>query len=188
MLAMKNTIRILLIFSFHLFTLNLLILKPSQAQSRDVFCKDNVRHPKTGQFLPATMVKNPTGNIVEFIYWVEEVGGKTPRQRCKEISRLIQSRVDDKTWSEAFLRDGNFEDHPVICFVPASEDRECRENEIIITLKKGENAKKILEKILGNRIGLELTGNVSFTYGRKYPAYYIDIYRFLNQLEEPKAE
>ena len=163
---------------------------PSHSLSDDmyIFCKNNVNHPKTKITYPATMIKNSTGNIVPFIFWTQEVEGIKPLERCKSISQRIKKMLDDKTWSEAYLRNGNYNGFPAICIVSTFSDKECSQSEVIIALSKSQDSRKVLESILGNRIGLELTGNISFTFGENHPAFYVDIYRMLIHLQHIKPE
>lgn len=134
------------------------------------------------------MIKNSTGNIVPFIFWTQEVAGIKPSDRCESISLRIKKMIDDKTWSEAYLRTGHYNGFPAICLVSTFSDRKCSQSEVIIALSKSQDSRKVLENILGNRIGLELTGNISFTFGENYPAFYVDIYRFLIHLEHVKSK
>jgi hypothetical protein len=158
---------------------------PSHSSSLDldVFCSRGTKHPKTKTVYPATMIKNSTGNIVPFIFWTQEVGGVKPLERCTLISQHIQKMLDDKTWSEAYLRTGYYNGYPAICMVSAFSDKECTLGEVIIQLSRSQNSRKVLEAILGNRMGLELTGSISFTFGENHPAYYIDIHRLLRYLQ-----
>lgn len=186
MLLQQNTIRILLIFIFQFLTLNLLILKPSQARPGDVSCEENWKDNNTNKTVLVTVIENTTGITKVFIYWVEEVAGKTPTQRCKEVSKKIQEAVDNSTWRETFLRTGCGDS--AICLVIDDEDRECREDEIIVKLPKDKSAKLSIAKMLGFRGPLRFSPDYSFPSGEQYPAFYVDINRFLKTIESSETE
>jgi hypothetical protein len=138
------------------------------------------------------MIRNTTGNLEPFIYWVEEVAGEKPLDRCKKVSDIIQARFDDKTWSRFFLRTGtSIDKYPIICFVSEPKDKACDpERELIVKLKRGENAEKVLDKMLAlrYRTDLKLTGEFRFYYGETHREVYIDVNKFLEAVERSRAE
>jgi hypothetical protein len=149
-------------------------------------------YPSTKQKVPTTMIQNGTANLVPFIYWVEEVAGEKPLERCKEVSEIIQARYDDKTWSRSFLRKGKSSDnYPIICFVKEPKDKACdTERELIVKLKRGENAERVLDKMLAlrYRTDLKLTGEFRFYYGETHREVYIHVKKFIEEVERSRTE
>jgi hypothetical protein len=151
-------------------------------------------YPSTKQKVPTTMIQNGTANLVPFIYWVEEVAGEKPLERCKEVSEIIQARYDDKTWSRSFLRTGKSSDnYPIICFVKEPKDKACdTERELIVKLKRGENAERVLDKMLALRYRLIrrnfLTFTDNFIFYSGGANLYIDVDKFLEEVERSRTE
>ena len=151
-------------------------------------------YPSTKQKVPTTIIQNGTGNLVPLIYWVEEVAGEKPLERCKEVSEIIQARYDDKTWSRSFLRTGKSSDnYPIICFVKEPKDKACdTERELIVKLKRGENAERVLDKMLALRYRLIrrnfLTFTDNFIFYSGGANLYIDVDKFLEEVERSRTE
>ena len=151
-------------------------------------------YPSTKQKVPTTMIQNGTANLVPFIYWVEEVAEEKPLERCKEVSEIIQARYDDKTWSRSFLRTGKSSDnYPIICFVKEPKDKACdTERELIVKLKRGENAERVLDKMLALRYRLIrrnfLTFTDNFIFYSGGANLYIDVDKFLEEVERSRTE
>lgn len=151
-------------------------------------------YPSTKQKVPTTMIQNGTGNLVPLIYWVEEVAGEKPLERCQEVSEIIQARYDDKTWSRSFLRTGKSSDnYPIICFVKEPKDKACdTERELIVKLKRGENAERVLDKMLALRYRLIRRNVLTFTdYFIFYSGganLYIDVDKFIEEVERSRTE
>jgi hypothetical protein len=165
--------------------------QPTKADSSRVTCQ-KAKYPEKNREIPATMIQNTAGNLEPFIYWVEEVAGEKPLERCEQVSEIIQARFDDKTWSRFFLRTGtSIDKYPIICFVSEPKDKACDpERELIVKLKRGENAKKVLDKMLALRYktDLKLTGEFRFYYGETHREVYIDVDKFLEAVERSRAE
>ena len=162
-----------------------------RTESPKITCKTE-SYPSTRQKVPTTMIENGPGNLVPFIYWVDEVAGEKPLERCKEVSEIIQARLDDKTWSRSFLRTGKSRDnYPIICFVKEPKDKACdTERELIVKLKRGENAERVLDKMLAlsHRTDLKLTGEFRFYYGETHREVYIHVKKFLEEVERSRTE
>jgi hypothetical protein len=166
-------------------------LQPSQGESKKVSCEEKVKYPNSNQVFPATMIKNTTGNFEPFIYWVEEIAGEAPKQRCKTVTQIIQARFDDKTWNRYYLRTGTSKgNYPIICLVGKPEDKVCGEDQIIVKLKKGEDAEKILDKMLAIRYktDLKLTGEFRFYCDDTQQDICINIDKLLGEVEKTKTE
>ena len=164
-----------------------------RTESPKIICQIE-SYPSTKQKVPTTMIQNGTGNLVPLIYWVEEVAGEKPLERCKEVSEIIQARYDDKTWSRSFLRTGKSSDnYPIICFVKEPKDKACdTERELIVKLKRGENAERVLDKMLALRYRLIrrnfLTFTDNFIFYSGGANLYIDVDKFLEEVERSRTE
>jgi hypothetical protein len=166
---------------------------PQQGRTKlpNIICQTQ-SYPSTKQKVPTTMIQSGAGNLVSLIYWVEEVAGEKPQERCKEVSEIIQARYDDKTWSRAFLRTGkSSDDYPIICFVMEPKDKVCdTKRELIVKLKRGENAERVLDKMLAlrYRTDLRLTGEFRFYYGETHRETYIHVKKFLEEVVRLRTE
>ncbi|MEM8779672.1 MAG: COP23 domain-containing protein [Cyanobacteria bacterium P01_G01_bin.49] len=183
-----NPVEYLQFLAIAVLVLSSISLQTTQAEDkRDAFCKEGVKYPGNNVPYFATMIKNTTGNFEPLIYWVEPVvAGKTPEKRCAEVSKIIQARIDDKTWNRSYLRTGMSRDnYPVICFVNQPKDEECQDKDIIVKLKRGEDAETILDKMLAirYRTDLKLTGEFRFYFGETERNVYVDINKFLEEIE-----
>ncbi|MGK7939675.1 MAG: COP23 domain-containing protein [Crocosphaera sp.] len=140
-------------------------ISQSKAQNRgDVYCEKKVKYPKSNDEYPSTMMKNTTGNFIPLIYWVGEVAGETPEERCEKVSEIIQARIHDKTWNKLYFRAGKSQQgYPVICFVE-EDNQPCNDRNIIVKLNKKEDAARVLDKMfaLRYRTDLKLTGEARF--------------------------
>lgn len=169
-----------------------IVPRPTEANSPKVTCKKKEKLPGENREVPATMIRNTTGNQEAFIYWVEEVAGEKPLERCDRVSDIIQARFEDRTWSRYFLRTGrSIDNYPIICFVSELKDRACDpEREVIVKLKRGENAETVLDKMLElrYRTALKLTGEFRFYYGETHREVYIDVCKFLEEVERSRME
>jgi hypothetical protein len=83
------------------------------------------------------------------------------------------------------------DNYPIICFVKEPKDKACdTERELIVKLKRGENAERVLDKMLALRHGtdLKLTGEFRFYYGETHREVYIHVKKFLEEVERSRTE
>jgi hypothetical protein len=190
MFAIEAAMRI-----FIRYTLLSLVFLPAQsiamaripANPSKVTCKSAI-YPITQQRLPTTFIQSTTGNSIPFIYWIKEVAGENPEKRCKEVSKVIEARFDDQTWSRHYLRTGKSKDgYPVICYVDKPKDSTCDpDRDLVVKLKRSADAGDTLDKMLATRYRtyLILSFSFQFYFGEIHRERYIDINGFVQQLEE----
>ena len=148
----------------------------------NIFCHID-SHPSRKPEVPTTMIQKGTDHLEPLIYWVEEVAGEKPLGRCKNVFDIIQARYDDKIWSRAFLRVGkSSDDYPIIYFVKETKDKASdTKREQVVKLKRGDNAEKVLDKILVLciRKDLGLTDTLCFYFGETHRKICIYVTKFL---------
>ena len=165
--------------------------QPTRAKEPRVTC-GTAKHPKDNKNVPATIIQNTTGNPEPFIYWIDGVAEENPLTRCERVSNIILRKVEDKTWNRFYLRAGtSIDKYPIICFVDKPEDEACDpERGVIVKLKRGKDAKTVLRQMLAisYKTRLYLTGDFSFYYGEIHRDFYIDVKKFLEEVEQSRNE
>ena len=117
-------------------------ITPSTAQgqaSDKFFCSD-----RYGEYV--TKVRTPRGNVPLLVY-TEEFGQQwTVYRRCQEISKRFQRHHLNGTLKR--LSTGTVNNLPVIC---VTQDGNCYNSNVLITLQRGKNAKEMLQKLIASR-------------------------------------
>lgn len=121
------------------------VVSPSYAQGRQGFYCDL----STGR--PATMYRNSQGQIERWINWDSNFfkgSGYDPVKRCQEVSNRLESYRLSKQLK--YVTVGMMNNQRVIC---TASEKNGRCNELIYTLKPGQDAVKTLYNFLGLREG-----------------------------------
>ncbi len=116
-------------------------LRPAQAQSISFICNGDSSNT------PTTYAQTPDGNIPVF-KWTSNFFRPpyTPARRCSEVSDRMNrfysaGRLD-------YLTSGVVNRQPVIC-----AGQSCSQDNVLITLKPGQNPNQVLQEIENNRSG-----------------------------------
>ncbi len=111
-----------------------LTITESQAQPKMLFvCEQN------NQNIPTTFgYINPTDKQ-EIIIWTKTVGGRTPVQRCKEVTHKLQKIYDGG--NRGLITNSVMNRNPVIC-VAKKSGAKCEF--LLMTLEKNENSMQII--------------------------------------------
>jgi hypothetical protein len=95
---------------------------------------------------PATIAATPRGNV-PIILWVSDKftgKGYNPQRRCEEVSPRFQKLYDQGALT--FITAGYMNNQPVICATGA-EGGLCNSNNLLYTLKRGQDAAKTIQRL-----------------------------------------
>lgn len=123
----------------------LAIGQPSRAQNVTFVCATN-----SSNGLPTTYAKTPRGDI-PVIRWYSQYfsdSGYTPQQRCQEVSTRFQNLHNQKLLSN--ITTGIVNGQPVVC---AASGGGCNSKNLLFTLKPGEDAAAVVQKLFDIRAG-----------------------------------
>jgi hypothetical protein len=115
---------------------------PAQAQNAIFFCANS---SSTG--LPTTYYYNPSrvSNPTPVVRWYSNyfsASGYTPWQRCEEVTGRFQKFHDQGLLD--YVTTGYVNGLPVVC---ASSGQGCKPNNVLFTLKRGEDAALAVQKL-----------------------------------------
>jgi hypothetical protein len=154
--------------------------QPSVAQQKRFFC--GTSKDVQGRTFPATYAYTPGQGNVPMFLWVSDAlsgSGLSPAQRCQEVATRFQRHYENKTLR--FIRTGAVKGYPVVC-IAKSRGGACPENQVLVTLAKGTDAKPVLSQLLdlrrrssGNPIMLNGGDVVFYEEGEVY----VDFDKFL---------
>ena len=152
---------------------------PSDALAQRFFCGRDT-NSRYGE-VPASIARTARGDV-PMIHWVSnwiKDPRWTPQARCEDVSRRFQRYYDNGMLK--YMRTGEFKDYPVIC-VASRKGGSCREQDVLVTLERGSDAKDVLKQMMDLRIQirgpLELSNDLLFYEDGEA---YIDIDVFLNR-------
>jgi Circadian oscillating protein COP23 len=122
------------------FVLVLSVHIKSNAENRDFFCESD-KDP------PVTIAQTERGKKT-IIRWVSTklYGNLTPQERCKQVSEKFQAAQNNQRLN--YLVADNVNRQQVICI---SDKRNGNCKDILMTLKPGSDAKKVLRELLDLR-------------------------------------
>lgn len=130
----------------------------SQGPSAGISCMDRDGTPTT--------VSQTRRGIVPIIKWTSnnfDASGWTPEKRCQAVSQRFETfRVSGQL---KYLTSGRVSGQPVICAVP-SQDAPCSADNVLYTLKSGQDPAATLTRLLNVRRGA--SGPMSETGRRVY--------------------
>ena len=101
----------------------------------------------SGKYIPTTYAWNPQ-NKKAIVLWKTDyfkASGYDPQKRCEESSSRFDAAFKDGRLSN-YLTSGELNKERVICAVNKYGD-ECTDSNILITLRKGDNANAIIEDL-----------------------------------------
>lgn len=120
--------------------------QPAQAQGVTFVCAMPMSGPFQG--MPTTYAQTPRG-AVPVVRWYSEYfsgSGYTPLRRCQEVTGRFQSLHSQGQLS--FITTGYVNGLPVVC---ASNSGGCNNNNLLFTLKSGEDAAAAVQKLFDLR-------------------------------------
>jgi hypothetical protein len=92
--------------------------------------------------VPITKIHTTTRGDEKFIQWVQERGGYSVEERCREVSERFNRAIS--RGSLVLKKDKNFNGSPVICYVYQQGDK-CDSNNILVTLSSIKQLNKAFE-------------------------------------------
>lgn len=113
---------------------------PARSQSPFFFC---AKSSSTG--LPTTYYYNPSKGTTPVVRWDSNyfsAAGYTPWQRCEEVTGRFQKFHDQGLLD--YVTTGYVNGLPVVC---ASSGQGCKPNNVLFTLKRGEDAALAVQKL-----------------------------------------
>ncbi len=144
--------------------------QPSYAQSSTFYCG-------VSQGVPATIARTPNGNVT-VIRWVSgyfNEAGYDPQRRCDEVTARFQTYKNNGTLN--YITTGVINSQPVVC-VSSTNGGGCKG--LLFTLKRGENASRVVQQIFNIRAGA--SGPLNESSDRVY----IDVNKLLNSTPAEK--
>ena len=120
---------------------------PAFSQTKNFFCGTS----PDGSL--ATMVQSPQHGDITIIKWSSnhfKAGGYDNQTRCNIVSQRFQKHHSQGTLN--YIIDGKVNRYPVICVVSSQNDA-CNSNNILWTLKRGDNSQEKLQKLFDIRSG-----------------------------------
>ena len=111
-----------------------------------------------GLDIPTTIIRSSSKADVPMFFWKDTSWGRkwTPIERCQEVSRRLQIFYNRNELE--YITIGELNNYPVLCTSKEIEAR-CNNDNLLITLKFGENASQILQEI----ISFKESGGVAIT-------------------------
>jgi Circadian oscillating protein COP23 len=120
-----------------------------------------------------TVIRSSSKGNVPMFFWKDTSFGDswTPEKRCQEVSRRLE--VFNDRGELKYIASGELNGYPTLCVKKELDDR-CNDNNLLITLKLGEDASKILQEIIAFRDskGAAITRDGDF---------YIDVFEYWRQ-------
>jgi Circadian oscillating protein COP23 len=170
-IAKNSTLVFLSVFSTVAIT-----YQTSEAANQDFFCD-------TYGGVPVTYANYQDGLRRPMIRWYESLSsGKTPLQRCKEVSRRFQINKDNGNLRT--IINGKINNYPVICAAKNSFDS-CTRETLLFTLRHRDNPKDVLRRLLDpNAFEKGLILNQSSNSSQVV----IDFQTYLNNLKPEKPD
>jgi hypothetical protein len=144
--------------------------QPSYANNMKFFCEES-------KGIPTTFARREDGRKMPIIRWVSSYSFLTPLQRCQEVSRRFQKSYDNGTLKTIIT--GTINEQSVICAVVSTNDA-CTNATVLFTLKRGDNGKTVLERLLDRR---GLAGSVIQNQSSDNSQVYIDFETYLSNLK-----
>jgi hypothetical protein len=165
-------------------TTTALFTRISQAGNDRFFCQTAI---VSGRKVPVTYATTKGQGNVPMIAWVRNdhfVHSYTPTERCQAVARRFQAHYENRTLK--YTRTGTVNGYPVIC-IASYKGGGCPKNQVLVTLKRGSDARQILSQLLDFR-GLSngrfvyLNGTQVFSYENG------ETYADMEQLLESSAD
>ncbi|MDY7004614.1 MAG: COP23 domain-containing protein [Cyanobacteriota bacterium] len=104
-----------------------------------------------GVDVPATIIRSSSKADVPMFFWKDTSWGQKwdPKTRCQEVSRRLQISYDSGIINYIFP--GRLNNYPTLCISKEISDPQCHDQNLLITLKSGENANNFLQEITAFR-------------------------------------
>ncbi len=156
-----------------IFITTAIVHQPSYASNTKFFCGQS-------KGIPVTFARREDGRRVAMIRWVSSnffSSKLTPLQRCKQVSQRFQKNFDNGSLRTIIT--GTLNGQPVVCAAASTNDA-CTNNTLLFTLKRGANARFVVERLLDQR-GLA-SGKIQDQSGDNTQIY-VDFDTFLNSAQ-----
>jgi hypothetical protein len=162
------------------FLCNFVVLgKPSYAENK-FSCE-----PRNN--IPFTMIRTTRGKEA-MIRWVVKdfvKSGYTPKKRCEKVSLKMQRYYDNGMLF--FTIRENLNGYPVLCMVTIKKESSCGADDILVMLKPGTNAGKVLRQMIAFRSSngkpIDLSGSKIVSYDEN-AVFYLDVKKMIDELYE----
>ncbi|GFZ90111.1 COP23 domain-containing protein [Okeania sp. KiyG1] len=123
--------------------------KNIQTQNLSFFC-GSYKTPE-GVDVPATIIRSSSKADVPMFFWKDTSWGPKwdPQTRCQEVSRRLQIYYNNGIIDYIFS--GSLNNYPTLCVSKEIKDSQCNDQNLLITLKSGENADDVLQEVIAFR-------------------------------------
>jgi len=107
-------------------------------------------HSIDGKTLPTTLITTDKVDIPFFTWEDKSFGDKwTPVERCQAVARRLQVFNDKHGDFFKYITGGSLNNYQVFCISKTENNsNDCNEDNLLITLKKGEDKSKVLKEII----------------------------------------
>ena len=125
------------------------------------------KDPASGKYIPTTYAWNPQ-NKKAIVLWKTQyfkASGYDPQKRCEETEPRFNAAYQDGRLKN-YLTSGELNKERVICAVNKDGEK-CDDSNILITLRKGDNADVIIEN-LKNVLADKASQPLTHSNGQKY--------------------
>lgn len=110
-------------------------------------CDPAYSHPLDGKTLPTTLATRDGFDTPIFTWEDKSFGDRwNPVERCQEVARRLQVFHDEYDNFFPYIGGGSLNNYPVFCIKKNNDD--CNDENLVITLKQGENPSKVLREIV----------------------------------------
>ncbi|MFM8297479.1 MAG: COP23 domain-containing protein [Microcystis aeruginosa] len=107
-------------------------------------------HAIDGKTLPTTLITTDKVDIPFFTWEDKSFGDKwSPVERCQAVARRLQVFNEKHGDFFKYITGGSLNNYPVFCISKTKNNSDnCNEDNLLITLKKGEDKSKVIREII----------------------------------------